>query len=257
MASSEDQQKKKSEAEHFDKMVSGGSKEVVFYDTDFVSKLAKDIVRFAIDKVGNVDGKKVLLYGSGVNLGPAIDFVNAGATVVMIDISPKSVETLNKIIQSRNLGEKISAIVMDCENLEFEDGSFDFVFGRAILHHLDVEKSLKEIQRILKKGGRSVFIEPLGMNPLINLFRYLTPSRRTPDEKPFNRKEFDLFQRMNFEKIEHFEFSLVTNVGIFCEAVLKWKLFKYETLKRIDDVLLSKVRFFRRFCWNTVLVFER
>ena len=249
--------KKKSEAEHFDKMVSGASNGFHFYDTDFVSQLTKDIVSFAIEKIGHVEGRRILLYGTGVNLGPALDFAKAGATVVMIDISPKSVDFLTKKIAGKGLDGQISAHVMDCENLDFVDGCFDFVFGRAILHHLDVKKSLMEVKRVLKAGGRSVFIEPLGMNPFINLFRYLTPSRRTPDEKPFARSEFEMFKRLGFTSFEHFEFSLVTNVGIFFETVLKWKLFNYQSLKKVDDHLLNKVRFFRRFCWNTVLVFER
>jgi ubiquinone/menaquinone biosynthesis C-methylase UbiE len=249
--------KKKSEAEHFDKMVSGASKEILFYDTDFVSQLTKDVVDFAIMKVGHVEDKRILLFGTGVNIGPALDFANAGANVVMIDISPKSVDFLIKKIKERGLEQKISAKVMDCESLEFEDESFDFVFGRAILHHLDIEKSLKEVKRVLKKGGRSVFIEPLGMNPFINLFRHLTPSRRTPDEKPFSKAEFELFEKMEFSKFEHYEFAFVTNVGIFFEAVLKWRVFKYNSLKRVDDFLLDRISFFRRFCWNTVLVFER
>ena len=70
----------------------------------------------------------------------------------------------------------MSAFIMDCENLGFKDNSFDLIFGRAILHHLNLEKSSKEISRVLCKNGKAVFIEHLGMNPLINfVFPFLSP----------------------------------------------------------------------------------
>jgi len=49
------------------------------------------------------------------------------------------------------------------------DGSLDLVYGQATLHHLahDTDAAGKEFSRVLKPGGRLLFIyEPLGHNPL-------------------------------------------------------------------------------------------
>ncbi|MBF0517531.1 MAG: methyltransferase domain-containing protein, partial [Nitrospirae bacterium] len=34
----------------------------------------------------------------------------------------------------------------------FENDSFDFIFGNAVLHHVTLERIVPEIARVLKKG---------------------------------------------------------------------------------------------------------
>ena len=65
---------------------------------------------------------------------------------------------------------------------------FDIVYGTGILHHLEINKCLNEIHRILKPDGNLLFVEPLGTNPLINLYRKFTPNSRSKDEHPFTKK---------------------------------------------------------------------
>jgi len=74
---------------------------------------------------------------------------------------------------------------MNAEQMAFADDTFDMVFGHSVLHHTDLRLTRGETYRILKTGGIGVFVEPLGHNPLVNLFRRLTPHWRTPAERPF------------------------------------------------------------------------
>ena len=64
--------------------------------------------------------------------------------------------------------------------------SFDIAYGSGILHHLNLNKSLNELKRILKKDGKIIFIEPMATNPFINLYRKFTPNARTSDEHPLS-----------------------------------------------------------------------
>ena len=68
---------------------------------------------------------------------------------------------------------------MDAHRLDFEDNSFDVVFGFGILHHLDYEMALDEIHRVLRPGGVMIFNEPLDVNPVGVLVRMATPEAGT------------------------------------------------------------------------------
>src|SRR5690606_20362966 len=72
------------------------------------------------------------------------------------------------------------------------DQSFDFIFGRSILHHTDLKKTYGELSRVLKPNGQAIFLEPIKYNPLVFLYRQLTPSIRTKTEHPLTLKDIRL-----------------------------------------------------------------
>ncbi|WP_428491963.1 hypothetical protein [Rhodopila sp.] len=58
------------------------------------------------------------------------------------------------------------------------------MFGIGIIHHLDTRQASREVARVLRPDGNAVFWEPMGTNPIIGLYRMLTPNARTVDEHP-------------------------------------------------------------------------
>ena len=72
---------------------------------------------------------------------------------------------------------------------------------------MQIEKCLNEIHRILKSKGNLIFIEPLGTNPIINLYRKLTPKSRSKDEHPLINKDFKYINEKFIEtKIKYYGF---------------------------------------------------
>src|SRR5215472_6704056 len=63
--------------------------------------------------------------------------------------------------QAAKLGVSCDFRMMDAHDLEFPDGSLDLVFGVAILHHLEFGCVMREIHRVLRQGGKIMFVEPL------------------------------------------------------------------------------------------------
>ena len=139
----------------------------------------------------NVQGLRILDLGCGHG-EQSLNLLGRGACVSGIDISQKYID--DAIIAAEKASyskDRYKFRVMDAHSLDFSDECFDIVVGRGILHHLDLMVSLEEIHRVLKKGGMALFQEPLAANPLLKLFRILTPQARTKDEKPLTPEDLD------------------------------------------------------------------
>ena len=198
-------------------------------------------------------GRKALGIGVGVG-GHAFELANMGATVVGIDISDVGVgQALAKAIDEE-MGDRLDFRVMNAEVLDFPDGSFDLVYGSGILHHLDLEKACSELSRVLTVDGTGVFFEPLGHNPLINMYRRLTPQMRTDDEHPLRIEDLEVISRhFSAAEVEHFH---LTSLG----SVPFTKLPGFRLLRRLlelVDAVLFKLPWIRRFAWIAVITVRK
>ncbi len=185
----EDQERKRREREFHNRAFSEETRQQAsrFYAVIGASNaLYRDLAR------RHAHGKRVLEYGCGPGAVTPL-LAREAALLVSIDISDVAVRAARR--EAVRQPSRAAYCVMDAENLGFAPGSFDTVCGRAILHHLDVERALSEVARVLRRGGTAVFHEPLGHNPAIRLYRWLTPSMRTADEHPLLRGDFNLARR--------------------------------------------------------------
>ena len=81
------------------------------------------------------------------------------ARVVACDITASMLDAVAQEARKRGLGN-IEVREAAAEQLPFEDASFDAVLCRFSVHHWhDMEPGLREAQRVLKSGGRAVFID--------------------------------------------------------------------------------------------------
>lgn len=80
------------------------------------------------------------------------------------DISKKAVETA---AQRCKVYTNAIFEVADVSALPFQQDSFHAVVGNSILHHLNIQKTLRECMRVLKPGGIIWFSEPNMINPQI------------------------------------------------------------------------------------------
>jgi ubiquinone/menaquinone biosynthesis C-methylase UbiE len=76
--------------------------------------------------------------------------------VTASDISPGMLATLDT--SANRLGLDVPTVAAEAERLPFEDGSFDLVFGHAVLHHLPrLRDAFGEFHRVLRPGGALAF----------------------------------------------------------------------------------------------------
>jgi len=135
--------------------------------------------RLIIEAAGLSAGDRVLELGCGTGLFSR-QFAATGCRLTAIDVSPELLAAAS---------EKVTAggatfMVADAEDVPFGDGDFDAVIGSSVLHHLDIDRALAEIRRVLRPGGRMAFAEPNMMNPQIALQRSVPLFRRWAGESP-------------------------------------------------------------------------
>src|SRR3989344_8119111 len=95
-------------------------------------------------------------------------------TITATDITPRVVTRARKHIKN----PKVTFQIDNLENMRFKRRSFDIVCGISILHHVTLQKSLHEIYRVLKNGGKIFFTEPNLLNPNIYLGLHIPILRR-------------------------------------------------------------------------------
>lgn len=132
-------------------------------------------------------GRRALELGCGT--GVFLERVaSCGAEIRGIDLSMDLLARARRRLAGR------SNVHLDCGNAEqmpYPDASFDVVYGSSILHHLDLERALMEVFRVLRPGGRTVFAEPNALNPQVIVMFHFAPAKeyfgQSPDERAFSR----------------------------------------------------------------------
>lgn len=128
-------------------------------------------------------GKVFLDYACG-NGANAIKAAQAGSRLAIgIDISAISIRNARQDAEAAGVGDRCRFVQADAENTKLPDASMDVVICSGMLHHLDLNCAFPELARVLAPGGRILAVEALDYNPLIKLYRSLTPEMRTEWEK--------------------------------------------------------------------------
>lgn len=162
-------------------------------------------------------GKRVLELGAGDGLN-ALLMARHGAEVVAFEISPVACQRLEEA--ARLAGLRITTSAADFLDAALPE--FDFVVGKAFLHHLprDVEdRYLAKIAALLAPGGEARFVEPAVNSAMLDRLRWLVPVPGRPSalqrekfrewqerdphpDRPFSSRHFREAGRRHFDDVQ-------------------------------------------------------
>ncbi len=212
------------------------------------------IFAYILPKMGELEGKKVLELGTGTG-GTATLLAKRGASVVGIDLLPFRLTEARARAAEHDVAESVEFALMDAMHLAFPDNTFDFIISKSVLVFTDHTRTAQECYRVLKPGGKAIFIENMRHHPAVWLYR-----------KAFLRYSgklhyFSLHDvaavGAEFEGLEHREFHLSAVGALFWQKGISIPLFyrwTFGILKVVDAVLLKCFPFLKRFCWITAMI---
>jgi SAM-dependent methyltransferase len=101
-------------------------------------------------------GQRLLEIGCGVGLD-LVRFAQGGAVVTGVDLAEVSIDLAKKNFAFHRVTGDLR--VMDGEQLEFDDDSFDVVYAHGVLQYTgDMQCMIGEIKQVLKPGGQAILM---------------------------------------------------------------------------------------------------
>jgi len=128
----------------------------------------------SIKALGNLEGKRVLEIGCGTGWLSVV-LCKMGAQVDGIDISQNQVAIAENRADVNHIANQARFRVMSAHKLDFPDDTFDVVYGLSVLHHVNILECIPEVNRVLKKGGKAVFSEPVINSRFVEAIRKKIP----------------------------------------------------------------------------------
>jgi SAM-dependent methyltransferase len=223
--------------------------ELIVAHRDFAAFTRQDTTMLGVaDFLGDLRDREVLELGSGMG-EMTTQLARSGARVTAVDISPGSIAVARRRAELHGVAEAIEFVPAAGEALPFEPGSFDVAVGKAVLHHLEVRRAAPELHRVLRRGGRAAFAEPLGTNPVIAFARdHLPYPGKNPRgaDVPLSYDDIRAWEAP-FSFAEHREVQLLESVE------RAFGLRPRPRLRRADDRLLERFPALGRLCRYVVM----
>lgn len=205
-------------------------------------------------------GMQVLDLGCGSG-DLTLHLVETGADVVALDLAPGMVEVARERVARFGAGGTATFVAAPAEDSGLSKGQFDVILGRYVLHHLDLEVAASEIARLLRPGGRAVFVENSGANSVLMFARRHLVGRfgirrlGTADEHPLSRADIERMAAA-FSGVD-LRFPVFEFFVIFDRQLLRFRWPKVSALLRAADRCLGRVAFFARYSFRVVVVLTR
>jgi ubiquinone/menaquinone biosynthesis C-methylase UbiE len=160
--------------------------------------------------------------GSGVY---SLEMMKEGRDCVASDISEKALE-LTEIKGKKFFGlKKVPTKIVDIYDICYKDNTFDLVFSDGVIEHLNIPRVIKEMKRVVKKGGYLITKVPSGNWLYRVVYNLTSPIEARPYEVWYKPNKWrELFKDAGFSDVK------VEMCGSVVEGVLN-RVIKNKGLK--------------------------
>ena len=147
---------------------------------------------------------------------------------------------------------KDDVMCIDLQNMPFDDESFDLIVTEDVLEHVwDINKALKEINRVLKNGGKHVFTVPIHENTV-------TMSRKN---KPLDVYHGDPLRPKGAKVITDFGRDIDSFIDKYGMKTIIYKLHSFHSINSIsviddevDNYINNRSNLLSVFRYNSIVI---
>lgn len=209
----------------------------------------------AVKSLGDLQGKRVLDVGCGTGW-LSIILAKRGAQVHGFDISPESIQVARQRAKVNEVQNKVSFKVKSFYDIDYEDEYFDLAIGCAILHHVNIDKIIEPLRRVLKPEAKAVFFECFGNSEWLERLRLLVPVPVSEEDKSHWQEQLKYSDLKKFHKgfgrVSWREFQFFSRL----DRVVKNESF-VRLINRFDEALFRFIPVIKRYARTVVLQVEQ
>jgi len=205
----------------------------------------------------DLSGKRALeICGGYGKLAGLLAETFPGAAVIGLDLYQASGPAIEEQLKRLPGLSYVAGDAFDLSGYAAE--SLDLVWGQAALHHLahDLDKLCREVLRVLKPGGRCVFIfEPLGHNLVVAAIRAVRMARHELGDE--SNLYFSQLERMHHSGFARCEVQVFNFLGYPMKALSDRFGFMSRAVQRLDCWLLQHFPRLLRYGANCNIILTR
>ncbi|MDD5644408.1 MAG: class I SAM-dependent methyltransferase [bacterium] len=224
-------------------MKKNNSKKIVEYlfTNDYEKAIIDQLLNLAISK-----DNKILNIACEHRLVP--DFLNK-----IINPDRTFGLEINRIITETN--PKIKYCNVNCDKFPFETESFDIIISIWGMEHFQTKNVFQESCRVLKKGGRFVFITPNTSNPIFFFnkifngqlskiyYKYFTTSQYKPHITFYKFNNQKMLRKI--AQIYGYSFKKIIYLGPSCFLdYFSFSCFLQNTIRKLEKVATNRFLYF-------------
>jgi ubiquinone/menaquinone biosynthesis C-methylase UbiE len=200
---------------------------------DFLNLINKDV----FEKLSNLKCRKILIIGAGDTKDVTIVQKISGDTIA-VDISMEGLKPISKINRTQ----------MDASCLGFKTESFDAIFLRTVMLHIDYRKVLKEIKRVLKDKGRFFWIEPMQNNIFLWLYRAIFSPGKLTRTRYLTYGDVQSFSHF-FSEFWHREYFIITVFFLPFYVFIPPLRRGIDFFISVETNIINRFPFLKKVCW--------
>ncbi|MGE0274046.1 MAG: class I SAM-dependent methyltransferase [Nitrospiraceae bacterium] len=214
-----------------------------------------DLYAYALALLGDVNGKQLLDCGCGPG-HTSVMLAKRGAHVTAFDTSIEQLGTARRLAEANKVHPNFSC--QPFEELDFPDESFDLIFGAFVLHHVDLGKASRQLTRVLRPGGKAVFIENSALNPILMAARnkvcgrFGVPQYSDDHEHPLTRQDISIL-KTEFPDACRIHFPSLLFFRLLDFYVFKKRLPWMTSLFKGCDEMVGQIPLMRRYGYLQVI----